>query len=176
MLSNHQVGYREGITAGKESALQQGFDDGFAQVGAPLGREIGILRGFAAALLSFLNSPSCSLEPTARPTVSQEVRAISLELNRIRFSDIAPPDLEAEQHAREHLEAAGADGDNEIVSNEEVQLKRDVEGLEDMMNRMSADTVQASQLPQRPTAEDVSKLAGRLQALAGTLGFSIPAG
>jgi hypothetical protein len=38
------VGYREGITAGKESALQEGFDTGFASVGAPLGRDIGFIR------------------------------------------------------------------------------------------------------------------------------------
>ncbi|TFY74295.1 hypothetical protein EWM64_g9718 [Hericium alpestre] len=47
-------GYREGITAGKEDALQEGFDAGFAEVGVPLGQELGLLRGLASALQSFL--------------------------------------------------------------------------------------------------------------------------
>ncbi|KAG8714075.1 hypothetical protein FRC09_018034, partial [Ceratobasidium sp. 395] len=46
------AGYREGITAGKESALQEGFDDGFASVGASLGRQLGVLRGMANAALA----------------------------------------------------------------------------------------------------------------------------
>ncbi|KAI9453173.1 hypothetical protein HD554DRAFT_664839 [Boletus coccyginus] len=90
-------GYREGIIAGKEAFLQPAFDAGFANVGVPLGRELGNLRGAAAALRSLLNSQSPeSLE-------LEEIRNISSVLSTIRFSDIAPRDLEAERHAREHL-------------------------------------------------------------------------
>ncbi|KAI0797255.1 hypothetical protein BC629DRAFT_1258943, partial [Irpex lacteus] len=98
------VGYREGITAGKETHLQQGFDDGFANTGAPLGRQIGLLRGFASALFSFLKSATCGVEQSEQHNLLLEARNISAELNDIRFSDIVPPDLEAEQHEREHLE------------------------------------------------------------------------
>ncbi|EPQ31000.1 uncharacterized protein PFL1_01189 [Pseudozyma flocculosa PF-1] len=41
----HDIGYREGITAGKLSTLQAGFDHGFSEVGAPIGRALGQLRG-----------------------------------------------------------------------------------------------------------------------------------
>ncbi|KAF7297305.1 Yae1-N domain-containing protein [Mycena indigotica] len=95
------AGYREGITAGKESALQEGFDAGFAQVGVPLGREIGHLRGIVSAVISFLQSTFC--ERADKDALLAEAREISASLADVRFSDIAPRDLEAEAHAREHL-------------------------------------------------------------------------
>ncbi|KAK0476070.1 hypothetical protein IW261DRAFT_1339996 [Armillaria novae-zelandiae] len=143
------TGYREGITAGKEAALQEGFDAGFAQVGAPIGHELGLLRGIASVLTAFLSSAS---DPDW-----QEARRISSALSSIRFSDIAPRDLEAEQHAREHLE----DGAPEP---EEIEEKRKIEDLEDMLNRLSAGkniTVDEG----RPTLEDLQKLKERLKAL-----------
>lgn len=45
-----QTGYREGITSGKLSALQSGFDEGFNQA-APLGRARGFMRGQVLALM-----------------------------------------------------------------------------------------------------------------------------
>ncbi|KAK0554582.1 hypothetical protein OC846_002058 [Tilletia horrida] len=48
------AGYREGITDGKLSSLQAGFDEGFSTVGAPLGRAVGRLRGEATSLLAFV--------------------------------------------------------------------------------------------------------------------------
>lgn len=66
-------------------------------MGVPLGRELGNLRGAAAAIQSLLNSQSPeSLE-------LEEIRNISSILSTIRFSDIAPRDLGAEKHAKEHL-------------------------------------------------------------------------
>ena len=135
-----------------------------------------MLRGFAAALLSFLTSSTSSAGLDARPALVQEARAVVSDLNNIRFSDIAPPDLEAEQHAREHFEAEGAARDEEVVRNEELQLKRDVEGLEDMMKGLSAGSVQPAQVSQRPTREDVTKLVARLRALSSALDVSFPAG
>ncbi|KAH9022331.1 hypothetical protein EDB85DRAFT_1996438 [Lactarius pseudohatsudake] len=35
------AGYRDGISSGKEAALEEGFDAGFARTGAPRGRELG---------------------------------------------------------------------------------------------------------------------------------------
>ncbi|KAF7345106.1 Yae1-N domain-containing protein [Mycena venus] len=116
------VGYREGITAGKESALQEGFDTGFAGVGAPLGRDIGFLRGMSSALVAFLNS-------------NMSCRAISRR----------------EEHAREHL----ADADDPMDENEELSDKRKMEGLEDMLSRLTAGAANPEVADKtRPTIDD----------------------
>ncbi|CAL1709047.1 unnamed protein product [Somion occarium] len=149
------AGYREGITAGKEGALQEGFDEGYAETGVPIGREIGNLRGISSALVSLLSSPTFVPEHGDREQFLQEARLISMELAELRFSDVAPPDLQAEQHAREHLESADVDDrDFDVEMNEEVKQKRDVEGLEDLMTRMGA--------------------VDRLKSLAGSLGIPLP--
>ncbi|KAM6493072.1 hypothetical protein JOM56_011206 [Amanita muscaria] len=155
------AGYREGINAGKEAALQEGFDAGFAQVGAPLGRELGVLRGIASALVGFLSSskaPSSSLI---------EARDIAAQLSKVRFSDIAPPDLEAEAHAREHL--ASEDDAAEVDVPEEVVEKQKMERLEDMLERMSASS-DGTRIA-RPTVDDVRILKERLYALCSSIGF-----
>jgi hypothetical protein len=136
-------GYREGIIAGKEAFLQPGFDAGFANVGVPLGRELGLLRGAAAAIRSLLNSQS----PDS-PEL-EEIRSISSVLSTIQFSDIAPRDLEAEQHAKEHL----AIDDPAIVENAD----------------SGAETV-----PQeRRTIDDVANLKERLALLSTKLGLPV---
>ncbi|KAI0071098.1 hypothetical protein K474DRAFT_672258 [Panus rudis PR-1116 ss-1] len=177
------AGYREGITAGKESALQLGFDEGFAQTGAPLGREIGLLRGIASALLSVLDSPDSllpDLHNTRREELVLEARDIAAHLSEIRFSDIAPPDLEAEQHAREHLEATAAttknreDLDLDVDMNEELKERRDLESLEDMMKGLGASANSSSEKDRRPTPDDVARLADRLKTLSATLGIPFP--
>ncbi|KAF9219245.1 hypothetical protein BS17DRAFT_718092 [Gyrodon lividus] len=158
-------GYREGIIAGKEASLQEGFDAGFGEVGVPIGRELGNLRGAASAIVSFLTSQS----PRESPELD-EARNISTILLSVRFSDMAPPDLEAEQHAREHLSF----DDLEFAENEELVLKRDMEGLEDMLSRLTANVVSAARAaPQgRPAKEDVAKLKDRLRALSLKLGLA----
>ncbi|OBZ68798.1 hypothetical protein A0H81_11369 [Grifola frondosa] len=101
------------LTAGKESALQQGFDEGFADVD---GHELG------------------------QEDLLREARDIVSQLSNVRFSDIAPPDLEAQRHAREHLESVMED-DNEGMDfevPEEVAEKRKMEKLEDMIAQMGA--------------------------------------
>ncbi|KAH9022309.1 hypothetical protein EDB85DRAFT_2293221 [Lactarius pseudohatsudake] len=65
------AGYRDGISSGKEAALQEGFDAGFARTGAPRGRELGVLRGLAAALLLHL-----SRSPPAGQPAQTRVREI----------------------------------------------------------------------------------------------------
>ena len=144
-----QAGYRAGIIAGKESSLQEGFDTGFATIGVPIGRELGSLRGIASALTAFLSDAS----------ELQEVRAISASLSQIRFSDIAPRDIEAEQHAREHIDDAPG-----IAQTEELSQKRDMENLEDMLSQLSAGPRDCT--PTRPTREDVAKLRERLALLS----------
>ncbi|PBK71850.1 hypothetical protein ARMSODRAFT_882865 [Armillaria solidipes] len=151
------TGYREGITAGKEAALQEGFDAGFAQVGAPIGHELGLLRGIASVLTAFLSSAS---DPDR-----EEARSISSALSSIRFSDIAPRDLEAEEHAREHLE----DG---VSEPEEIEEKRKIEDLEDMLNRLSAGkSIKADE--GRPTLEDLQQLKERLKTLMERLSLEV---
>lgn len=157
------AGYREGITAGKESALQAGFDEGFAETGAPIGRNIGLLRGHISSLISFSSSRRSLPEGVDAGKLLDEARAISAALGNVRFSDIAPPDLEAERHAREHLEESAED----VVTSEELQGKRDMEGLEDLMGRMGG------QKEGRPTMKDVAELEARLDTLAQILGLSL---
>ncbi|KAJ7623659.1 hypothetical protein FB45DRAFT_112349 [Roridomyces roridus] len=162
------VGYREGITAGKESALQEGFDDGFAGVGVPLGREIGALRGRAAALLAFVQSPLCVVE--GREALLAEARAIASALANVRFTDVVPRDLEAEAHAREHL----ADDEHGVDENEELKEKRKMEGLEDMLAQLTAGAPSAGMGDKpRPTMEDVRALEDRLKALSARLGLPV---
>ncbi|KAF8624320.1 hypothetical protein AX15_005949 [Amanita polypyramis BW_CC] len=160
------TGYREGITAGKESALQEGFDAGFAQVGAPLGRELGTFRGVASALVSFLAS---SRTPSLSPTSSSEARDILAQLANVRFSDIAPPDLEAEAHAREHL--GGEEDDTEIDVPEELEEKRKMEKLEDMLSGMTANGDKSG--TSRPTMGDMRRLKDRLYALCSAIGVNM---
>ncbi|KAK0431678.1 hypothetical protein EV421DRAFT_1911660 [Armillaria borealis] len=151
------TGYREGITAGKEAALQEGFDAGFAQVGAPIGHELGLLRGIASVLTAFLSSTS---DPDR-----EEAQSISSALSSIRFSDIASRDLEAEEHAREHLE----DG---VSEPEEIEEKRKIEDLEDMLNRLSAGkSIKADE--GRPTLEDLQQLKERLKTLMERLSLEV---
>ncbi|KAH9933140.1 uncharacterized protein BXZ73DRAFT_46587 [Epithele typhae] len=177
------AGYREGITAGKESALQDGFDDGFASIGAPLGRELGLLRGTCAALISALTSDSDSvlLVRGARSTeeIVAELRDVAARLSEVRLSDVAPPDLEAIAHAREHLEENARPAGNEDMDlmdatdlNDDLKQKKDMEGLEDLMARMGAGAG-ASSAPERPTAEDVNRLKARLVAVAAALGLDV---
>lgn len=171
-----QAGYREGITAGKESALQQGFDDGFAHTGAPLGRELGILRGLCSALIALLSRP----QPTDAAQVAlAEARDIASQLANVRFSDIVPPDLEAIAHAREHLDTkmseTEADSDGEDLAdpaslNEELKGKRDMEGLEDLMAQMTAGGGSAA-AQTRPKAADIAQLKERLLGIAEASGL-----
>jgi len=77
------AGYRDGIFAGKEAALQEGFDAGFARTGAPRGRELGVLRGLAAALLHL--TPGLAAEPAQ---AQAQVREIVGKLAAVRFADL----------------------------------------------------------------------------------------
>jgi len=168
-----QAGYREGITAGKESALQAGFDAGYAQVGVPLGREMGLLRGVALALMTFIDSPQLH-----QPEALIEIRAISAQLSDIRFSDIVPSDLEVEAHAREHLADGESDlpvnrlDENGIVQDEGAMEKRKMEQLEDMMSSFGTNPAPNSNLP-RPGPEDVKAIRMRLLQITRILGLEL---
>ncbi|KAI0947485.1 hypothetical protein AcW1_007704 [Taiwanofungus camphoratus] len=168
------AGYREGITAGKESALQQGFDEGFERVGTPLGRELGILRGLASALLSFLETPGST---SSRQDLVDEAREIVSQLREIRFSDIAPPDLEAERHAREHIELDGEDdGGMDLIPDEELKKRQDMEKLEDIASQMGVSSMATRVTTRIPGMDDVRNLRERLLALCDSLGIPLRQG
>ncbi|KAJ1024399.1 hypothetical protein NDA18_004566 [Ustilago nuda] len=136
----HDTGYREGITAGKLSTLQQGFNTGFNEVGALLGRQLGQLRGQVAALLFltstlFPDSTSTFAGNTCRarrvamspssgfvlpllkhPQLEQarrELEELAKELDAVTLEKIAEPDYEALEHEREHAAEDGGDGGGE---------------------------------------------------------------
>lgn len=144
----------------------------------PLGREIGLLRGTALALMTFIDSPQ-PLRPTEiHAEALKEIRAISTQLSDIRFSDIVPSDPEAEAHAREHL--ADGEGDlpvneldeNGMVQDEEAIEKKKMEQLEDMMSSFGTNPTPSSNLP-RPGLEDVKAIRVRLLNVARALGLDL---
>lgn len=132
-------------------------------MGLPLGRELGLLRGRASALAAFLSTQST---PEAVRNAA-EARELADMLGRVRFTDIAPRDQEAEAHALEHLAMTGEDVDE----NEEIREKRAMEQLEDLMSGVSASVANPGQREKRPTPEDVATLAARLDALSAAAGI-----
>lgn len=86
-----------------------------------MGRELGAIRGMASALLVFVTSKSP--ETTEERSLAIEARDIVSQLSSIRFTDIAPRDLEAEEHARQHLEddKSGLDVE-ELVENTKMDV------------------------------------------------------
>jgi Essential protein Yae1, N terminal len=127
-LNGSEIGYREGITAGKENALQEGFDEGFATIGVPLGRQLGILRGTVNALLASLQLAkplvflgNLQIEDIREPIV-KDLQMLSQRLGNIRLKDIAPRDLQAEAHAREHRDVE-SEGTDDALANAIMQLE-----------------------------------------------------
>lgn len=119
------------------------------------------MRGTASALSAWL--------PSARDiadveSISSEIRDIQSQLSDVRFSDIVPRDLEAEQHAKEHL--AAEDGEEDVIDDEGLVEKRKMERLEDMMASVGADA-----RPNRLGPEDIASLKDRLLDMAQRLGI-----
>ncbi len=134
--SEYQAGYREGITIGKLSALQSGFDQAFASSVHP-SRRLGQLRGRAASLLALLKFVNAEDRTRSIDEAEENLRTISTALNRIKRTDILPPDKEAEEHAKmEHGDEGLAGGDTAMT--EEVQQRRQVEALESALEGMGS--------------------------------------
>ncbi|CAE6415539.1 unnamed protein product [Rhizoctonia solani] len=158
-LSNDFItaGYREGITAGKESALQEGFDDGFASTGAPLGRQVGTLRGQANALLAL-----CTRQQLA--DLEAEVREIVQGLSRVKLSALAPPDMQAIEHAREHESDAPDVGD--------VETNNQMGDLEDAFESLSTSKSAGKEDVMRRSLEamgELDRLRERLESVYAQL-------
>ena len=98
-----------------------------------MGRELGAIRGMASALLVFVTSKSP--ETTEERSLVIEARDIVSQLSSIRFTDIAPRDLEAEEHARQHLEddESGLGVKGELVEN----MKMDVALLKSRLDNLA---------------------------------------
>lgn len=118
------------------------------------------MRGAISAIASFLSS-----QGQGESAALRTAREISSLLASVRFSDIVPVDYEAEQHAREHLDA-----DDPIGQNEELLQKREVEGLEDMLQKLTT-SPENNPSQSRPTREDVVRMKEHILALNTQLGF-----
>ncbi|KIO29256.1 hypothetical protein M407DRAFT_242705 [Tulasnella calospora MUT 4182] len=176
-------GYREGITAGKEGALQEGFDEGFASDGVPLGRRVGTLRGIAAGLQAFVTTglTGTSLNPPSQrgqPALEAEVRAIIMGLESLEIGDLMPLDLLAEQHNLEHEQAEAQKQHNDST---EVEMEGDTSGGGDSMEEMleafaSVGTKDSATTKARRREQAMTTLRGleeRLSAVLQQLGLAI---
>ncbi|KAL9968452.1 hypothetical protein ACROYT_G026829 [Oculina patagonica] len=78
MKQTHEVaGYREGLESGKETNLQQGFNQGFIY-GANISREWGKLRGVLSALMSFASAKSIhDLNPNVTAEITELLALVS---------------------------------------------------------------------------------------------------
>ncbi|ORY30406.1 hypothetical protein BCR39DRAFT_587954 [Naematelia encephala] len=136
------AGYREGITDGKLSTLQQGFDAGFALSVTP-SRRLGQIRGHANALLTYLTSLN-SMDPRI-----EQVREIVRDAARARRDDILPVDMEREAHERdEHpdeqfeldqtaqRDMEGLEGELEALGGKDQLGKREQELLDELESRL----------------------------------------
>ena len=122
-----------------------------------------MLRGVASVLLSILQSSGLNAE---NKKMLEEVQDISTQLSRVRFSDVMPRDLEAEAHAREHLETEG----EKLDEHEDLAAKRDVEALEDMLANLGAgNSTGQSSAKRRPTMGDIKTLRMRLEMMCNHL-------
>ncbi|TIA93203.1 hypothetical protein E3P99_00333 [Wallemia hederae] len=134
-------GYREGISWGKESHLQSGFDEGYV-VGVVYGREYGRLRAFANQTLSHLSGQQENEELVER------ARRLVGTIGRISALHFLPKDQEAIVHAREHEEESKKSSSkdtsnvsfNEEMGGENGRL-RDVQALTDELDGLGRETV-----------------------------------
>lgn len=157
------AGYREGITAGKESALQEGFDDGFASVGAPLGRQVGTLRGTANAALALC----LRRQSQSDHALEDELRDIGRCLSNAKLSSLAPPDMQAIEHAKTH------ESDAPDVGDVEMSAGGTMDGLEDALEALSTSKSAGKEDVMKRSAEasaELGRLKERLQAACAQLG------
>lgn len=102
----NDVGYREGISEGKLSSLQEGFDQEFEK-SVPLVRRLGRLRGAVNGLVGYLNVTLAAMDSSSDDSARtqallEETRRMSSLLGKIKMRDILPADQEAIEHAKEH--------------------------------------------------------------------------
>ncbi|BGP15066.1 hypothetical protein JCM10213_002790 [Rhodosporidiobolus nylandii] len=161
----NDAGYRDGITAGKNARLQNGFDQGFA-LASPYARELGALRGIAASLLALLTTTGGSAKYAgpvvavldargtgAKEQVVAELREVVNALGKLDANKVLPPDEEAEQHAREHED----EGLSEVM-----RQRKEMREMEELMGGLGgAKTEQGSGVEEcRRRLAEVLKVVG----------------
>jgi ribosomal protein S4 len=125
-----------------------------------------LIRGIVSAILSSLDETSTP-ETGDHHEIMTEIQEINSRLSRTRLSDMIPPDLEAEEHARQHQE----EEEEAVVDSDKLEL------LESMMEQMNTDSEKpdghlAEKL--RPMGDDdVKVLRSRLDQLVVRLGMDI---
>ncbi|KAM0754101.1 hypothetical protein T439DRAFT_171557 [Meredithblackwellia eburnea MCA 4105] len=135
------AGYRDGITAGKQSKLQAGFDQGFG-LASPFARRVGNLRGASATLLAILTTNAAGkhagvffdtqlADTSARQAVVSELRELVSALGRLDENKVLPVDQEAEDHAKSH----GDEGISLVMME-----RKEMRGIEDLLGGMGGST------------------------------------
>ncbi|UZJ55113.1 hypothetical protein CBS101457_004433 [Exobasidium rhododendri] len=89
-------GYRVGITTGKEAMIQPGFDTGYNEKGAPVGKKYGVLMGTIGAMEFYLNKNEDATKSL------QDVLSLKAEVEGLKMHDMIERDWEALEHEREH--------------------------------------------------------------------------
>lgn len=187
-----QAGYRDGITSGKQSTLQIGFDQGFS-IAAPIARRIGGLRAVANGLLSLftttaggkhsgfldrtIESSSVDMDTTDPSTSQQglneqdkthiiaELRQLVLILAKLQESTTLPPDLEAKAHAKTHEE-----GSTEGMSLERVE-KREMDEIEGLLGGVGVGNGSKEEVVQEEGEVVVRRCEQRLEELLRRCGL-----
>jgi hypothetical protein len=163
-----QAGYREGITAGQQATAQAGFDEGYNTKGVPLGRETGLLRGVAASVLAYLGTNASIdrlIAPQDHEAFTQQARDLVRKLGKFRVADLAGPDVEAEQHAKEHGE--------DVVVPQQIQDQRDMDSLQDSLEGLTNQRkIQTSAVP-TPPYEELQACKRELKGLLERLNLNI---
>jgi hypothetical protein len=98
-----------------------------------------------------------------------EVRLITSLLADIRFADVAPRDVDAEEHARQHSKGVGG----QSVVNEGVDAETRVDRPQDIQPQPIVGTSSAETQSDRPTMDNVSQLKKQLEDLTRRLGLTI---
>ncbi|KAJ9125401.1 hypothetical protein QFC22_000361 [Naganishia vaughanmartiniae] len=151
------AGYREGITPGKLSTLQRGFDEAFA--GSVVNsRRLGQVRGRVAGLVAFLSTQTQSrndLAPASSSSITsstllQRAKETRAYLSRIPRDLVLPVDEEAIAHAaaehpEEHQPAAIAQNQNQsgvadawTQEGQQVRERREMDRVLDAFEDLSA--------------------------------------
>lgn len=104
-----KTGYREAIDVGKKQKLQEGFDEGYSRIGAPLGRRIGMLRGKVNALLSIASAPSeghpffgADVSGAKLEKLQEDIKSLRTRIETLPIDDLMEPDYKLLRYEAQH--------------------------------------------------------------------------
>ena len=116
-----------------------------------MGRQLGVLRGTVHALLASLQQSKATALTGEKDAIIGDLQILSQRLNKLRLRDIAPRDLQAEAHAREHRDIE-AEGTDDALANAIMEL-----GTSDRPNG----------------AQEIASIGQEVQAILQTLGINV---